>query len=461
VDVTKGTAVDDNAFEAEIARIVDNSFNIHPEGERFVFRDEENYQTRLKASARNDKLFQDGADRQKLAQEIRYVIGGGTDVPRRFHVIVLPRDWRNDPWSELEESMNPSRWDERFALVILPENPVRLKKELGKWLKEHVAQRRNTVRFLVPREGSGNVYEDRELIVLARAVHLAEQWKENSSEYRKWQNKYERDLRNAIKVRFDRFAIIQTWNYAEPARCEFHVLPHKEEGEKIPEAIDSYIREHLFIPEDFKHLVLAAAEKNDTVRKLMQDLQEPRPNEEECIPWIGETAVKEKLVRLCARGSIAINLRGMRYLQCEEGEEEETAWRRMRGNLGTGKHLEETHILLPEAVPTTGGVAPGSEAKVDGKEVVEEGSETNGEEETTSGGDIFGGTKAARLSLSSSATSALNLLGQMEKWGITPGTGIEELTLGVDKLTGAQLDRLLRSLPDGVRYALDLKKEES
>src|SRR6185295_18858020 len=70
-----------------------------------------------------------------------------------------------------------------------------------------------------------------------------------------------------------------------------------------------------------------------------------------------ETLMKEKIIRLCARGQLAINLRGVEYLQASPGEDEESAWKRMRGRLGTGKHLEETYLLLPQAVPQAHGVA--------------------------------------------------------------------------------------------------------
>jgi hypothetical protein len=89
----------------------------------------------------------------------------------------------------------------------------------------------------------------------------------------------------------------------------------------------------------------------------MRELREPRPGRQDCIPWLGEILVKERIIRLCARGKIAINLRGMEYLQRKDGESDDEAWRRMRGKLGTGKHLDETYILLPQAVPATGGVA--------------------------------------------------------------------------------------------------------
>src|SRR5207248_1981355 len=61
VDITRDKTIDDNAFHVELATIADNSFNIHNDGNRLVFREEENPQAKLMAFARNDKLFTDGS----------------------------------------------------------------------------------------------------------------------------------------------------------------------------------------------------------------------------------------------------------------------------------------------------------------------------------------------------------------------------------------------------------------
>ena len=82
----------------------------------------------------------------------------------------------------------------------------------------------------------------------------------------------------------------------------------------------------------------------------------------------------------------------------------------------------------------------------------------SGTPEQPSYGDIFGGGDAF-TSLSAPATSSLNLLGKIEQWGIGTGTQLHGLTLRVDQLTGAQLQELIRKLPDGMTYALDLEKE--
>ena len=48
----------------------------------------------------------------------------------------------------------------------------------------------------------------------------------------------------------------------------------------------------------------------------------------------------------------------------------------------------------------------------------------------------------------------------MESWGIGAGTQIREVSLQVSALTGAQLEALIRTLPDGIEYELRLKREE-
>jgi len=97
VDITREKPLDENAFRVELATIVENSFNIHQDGQRLVFREEENPQAKLMACARNDKLFSDGSDLAQLAKEIRYVVGGSEEVAKTFRVIALPRGLDDRP----------------------------------------------------------------------------------------------------------------------------------------------------------------------------------------------------------------------------------------------------------------------------------------------------------------------------------------------------------------------------
>ena len=117
-DITRDKRVDDNSFQVELATIVENSFNIHQEGNKLIFREEENPRAKLMAYARNDKVFTDGRDERQLARQIRYVISGSDDVNRAFRIIALPKSWRNDPWSALDEMDHPDKWDDRLPIVV-------------------------------------------------------------------------------------------------------------------------------------------------------------------------------------------------------------------------------------------------------------------------------------------------------------------------------------------------------
>ena len=123
MDITRSKPVDGNAFQVELATIVENSFNIHQDGPRLVFREEENPRAKLMACARNDKLFTDGSDQVQLAKQVRYVIGGSDEVAKTFRVIALPKSWQNDPWTSLDETEQPERWDDRLPILVLPEEP--------------------------------------------------------------------------------------------------------------------------------------------------------------------------------------------------------------------------------------------------------------------------------------------------------------------------------------------------
>src|SRR5207249_4839203 len=78
--------------------------------------------------------------------------------------------------------------------------------------------------------------------------------------------------------------------------------------------------------------------------------------------------------------------------------------------------------------------------------------------------DLFGGTGSTGVVTPHSAapTSALNLYGQVvDQWGIKAATPVSNITLKIPKMTGAQLQQLLKNLPDGVTYGIELEKESN
>ena len=483
VDITRTKAIDDNAFQVELATIVENSFNIHQDGPRLVFKEQENPRAKLMACARNDKLFTDGADQAQLAKQVRYVIGGTDEIARTFRVIALPKAWQTNPWDSLDETEHPDRWDDRLPVLVLPEEPDHMNQRLGHWIKNHLQKRRNTIRFLLPRSGTANAFLDRDLLLLARAEMKALEWSAQHPEYKKLHTEFQAALRDNLKKRFDRFAVLHLWNFTDPGQCVFNLESLNKQGAQIPEAIEDALINDLFVPEDFEDFVLQAATTNSAVGKLLRELQEPRPAGLHCIPWLGETAMKERILRLCARSKIAINVRGLEYLQTQPGEDEEAAWRRLRPKLSyTGRQLEEVFLMEPSAVPATGGTKPlvplpttdggkGGGLWADDTHPPPPhtvGGTTAGGGSPPPGGGIFGaGTNTAntaekpRTPFSNPATSPLNLIGKIEGWGIGPATPVAEVSIKVSAATGAQLKELLKKLPEGMAYELRLEKEEN
>jgi len=460
-DITRIQAIDDNTFAAEMALIRENSFNIHPIGNRLVFKEEENAEGKLLAHAKNDRLFENNQDIEQLAAETRYVIGGTEEVSRQFRVVALRKKWQSDPWSELPENERPDRWDGRLTLIVLPEYPENVDATLGAWLKQHLSQRRNTLRFLLPKKSAGNMYFDRDLIIYARAVHLANQWKDTDPAYRPLHTTYQNShLRQGLKDIFDTFALLDIWNFSQPTECRFLVEKHNATGDKIPKAIDAKIENELFIAEDFEDAALAHATSASSLAKFIGELQEPSINGKHCIPWLGEVKVKEKVLRLCADGKLAINLRGLELLQAQPGETADAAWMRIRGKLGSGKELEQTIISTPGATATSGGAVPLFPVSpitpvVTPPLVPPDAPPPNPFEPpspTPQPGPTF-------KPFGSPPKTPVNLLGEVEKWDITAATNVTNVNINVSQMTGAQLIEILKKLPDGVTYSLNLEKE--
>jgi energy-coupling factor transporter ATP-binding protein EcfA2 len=467
VDATRSRKIDDNLFQSELDTIIENSFNIHEEGSRLVFRIEENPQAKLMSTARNDRQFGDGSDLAQLAKETRYVLAGTGDVPKEFRIIVLASDWISNPWDGLNEEDLPANWDERLPILVLPEEPDRANERLGRFLKDRLDSRRNSVHFLIP-STTLNMYLDRDLVILARAILKADEWGKHSPEYKPLYKKYQGELREILKSRFNRVAILDRWNFTDPARCSFHIEVLNKTGAEIPDRIKGICSMDLWVQEDFNDLVLTSARNNDSMGKLLRELKEPRPAGDACIPWLGETEMKEHILRLCARGKIAINVRGNNLLQANPGESDDNAWRRMRASLGyTGRQLDEVFLLMPSANPTTGGSGLEPPQSMIGPDMDEEtaappgGLWVNMNSQNGSAPPLpQSQASKARITRIKERTSALNHIGQLELWRIGPATPVQDVTLHLSSATGAQLKDILKKFPDGLTFDLSLEQEE-
>jgi len=321
-------------------------------------------------------------------------------------------------------------------VIVMPKASLD-NKELGEWLKTHVAKARNTVRFLLPRVGTGDIFYDKSLLVLARAVYLAADWKNSEREYAQLHLKYQKELREQLQSRFDRFAVLVVWNFADPAQCEFEISQHGAEGLKVLEKLDEKIRSELFIPEEFDAMLLDAAANSRSVADLIEQIKEPAPKGAESIPWLGETAVKERIGRACAEGKIAINAKGSLY-EKKPSETTEDAWLRVRGKLGSGKDLEDTTLHLPGGSIGSGGsvpVQPVPGVSEDSTNSISEPAAGSVNVGAVSGttptpGSLFGSSGGGFVAHHSAQnTSTLSLLGKLEQWGINKGSKLKDVKL--------------------------------
>jgi hypothetical protein len=488
LDITRDRPVDDNAFTAELANIVDNSFNIHPVGthdKRFCFRLPENPESKLKAWARNDRAFDPQSapvpgllavrrDQEYLKLVLNHLLKtpDGTSEPPSQPVVLDP-NWEKAPWANLPQSDQPAGWTERGkpVLIVLPVAPKSLSDVLGPWLAEHVAQNRNMVRFLLPRVDLPNFYSDRNLLITARCALLASEWKENDPQYAKLHSKFEGALKGELKTRFDRYALLKTWDFQTPNNCTFDEEVHGATGADIPAAVERHVTENHFAPEDFEAFVVQAAARNDTMRQLLAILREPPLPGQTAIPYLGDLYIYEQVLGIVAKDKIALNAGG-RWWHKEPSEAPKDALIRLKQRasfsgqsmfavqLGETSQVGGGGVAAAPPSPPTSSPAPSipSPTPPSGFATVPNPS--------TPSPAIGGGTvplsptgnappqPVIRRSLG--AKTGVNLLGELEKWALPDAQRVTQVVLTLSGVSVKELRDLCVKLPPKLQAELQL-----
>lgn len=349
LDITRDSQQDDNAFQIELNRLIDNSRNIHgeesPEG-RLRFEIQENPRSLVRAVARNDRLWQEGAvpspgaenvfpckDLEHIQNTLRYILVPEGRSPGS-RVIVLGSHWESDPWPELDENDKPSRW-ERPALVVMPSpmpvSGVGQVTGLGEWMKSHFPSRFNMARFLLLAADQKSIYQDPELRFLARCAYLTGVAWTGDPKYRALKGDFDRPLREKLKERYDRFAVLKTWDFPNPANCRFEVERVGAQGGDIPAKIEEKLVKELFDPTEFQKLIVSYAANSDIVGKALDDIVEaPAPGRSAMI-YLGETPTYEEILKVAAKGKIELNVNGTWVARQADHADEEAALRHVRG----------------------------------------------------------------------------------------------------------------------------------
>jgi hypothetical protein len=488
LDITGRAKIDDNAFTAELETIRSHGFNIHqvgPNQERLCFKLPENLESKLKAWAKNDNAFDPQSatapgllpvrrDQEYLKQVLNYLLKTpeGTSEPPSQPVVLDP-NWEKAPWANLPQIDQPSGWTERGkpVLIVLPVAPKSINDVLGPWLAEYVPQNRNMIRFLLPTADSLNFYDDRNLLITARCALLASEWKENDSQYEKLHRKYEGALKAELKTRFDRYALLATWDYQTPKNCTFHEESHGATGADIPAAVEKHVAANYFAPEDFDPFIVKASSRNETMRQVLALLREPPLPGQTAIPYIGDLNTYDQVLRTVAKDKVAINIGG-RWFHREPGESVEDATRRLHQKawcsgqamfavqLGDPSQVGGGGVVVvtpPVVAPTSGMgqtvVAPPPTSATGG---FVSPTPTGVDPPGPGPGSIVVTAAPPVIRRSLGPKTGVNLLGDLEKWALPDGQKVSQASLTFNGVSIKELRDVCMKLPPKLQAELQL-----
>lgn len=492
LDITRDAVVDDNAFLDELLKVKDHSINIHGSDNlqgRIWFGREENAKTKVRATARNDRLWAlsgtpgattsyPGKDLEHIRKTLRHIL-----VPETRQsvskVIVLGPNWENDPWTEVDETDRPATWNQPVLLVLptpLDDPSTPIDKMLGAWLASKVQARRNTVRFLLPAAGSKDLFQDADLRFIARCSYLTSQAWKDDPHYRGLKDEFDRPLRDALRTRYDRFAVLTRWNYRQPDQCRFDVdriNPEilREKG-TIPLAVDEQIKRDLFDTTEFQKLVIESARNSDEVSKLIDGLKEPPPSaEKDAIPFLGDTPVCEEILKVAAKGKIVLNVSGSWVGRLPEHADEDEALRYIRPKAFRGtQEMRQVQLALPAAAgsgavsgptpPPTTTVPPGGlfppPTPPGSTQPPPQGPGPGPMPPGSGPPPVTPPPPAVQVRSTDGATTVVNLIGSFEQWGVPAEASLDSTRIEFEGLSVQQAKAILQRLPSNVRAKLEI-----
>ena len=494
LDITRDLPRDDNEFNNELSLLIDNISNIHGEGDfdgRLRLEQGENAKTKVRTTARNSKLW-DASSSARLGYQTAYP---GKDIEhiQKFlrhmfvpetmelstRVIVLGPNWDQDPWSEVEEIDHPENWD-RPVLIVLPFPPDNSMENalLGDWLVKHVYVKRNVARFLLPKLASKNVFEDDELKLIARCHYLTSIEWIRDPKYSALKGGFEKQLRDLLNMRYDRFAILRTWDYQHPDLCRFDIERVEARGKDLPSAVEKKIHEDLFDPAEFEKRVLECAKESKHMDELLKDIIEPPPpNTGNAIPYLGESVIYEEVLKIAAHGKIFVNVSGTWIGRLPDHADKEQALKDIqRKAFRIGREMYKVQLGLPSAVggttvtgprPTIPPVSAIQPARPTEPDTTISGNNSNDKTVALETADDSGTIqtiipKPGRLitKRTDEPVIGINLLGKLEQWCVSSGTTLDVARIEFKNLTVLQLKQILQHLPVSIRASLEITQSE-
>ena len=227
----------------------------------------------------------------------------------------------------------------------------------------------------------------------------------------------------------------------------------------MAKAVEESVRANFFAPEDFEVFIIAAAQRGETMKQVLSQLREPPAKpDQDAIPYMGDQAMYEQTIRVTAKDRIAINV-GNTWYRADPGETEDQGYARLkRACFRTGRELEEVLLGLPSQVGSGGVAVPPIKPPTEPNVLFPPGTPpTMPPVIPTGGGTVpppmppvlpvapIASVPIIRQSIG--AKTGINLLGDIERWGLPDQERLTIATLTLRGLTVKELRELCTKLP--------------
>ena len=467
--------IDDNEFRLQLGLLVENSVNIHNDlnNQLYWFEQSKNTKTEVRVAAKNDNLWAANADPNNRlnhpGKDVEWLIktlrkcfvSEATQAPS--DVIILGPHWRNDPWIDVEEHQQPAKWQKLVSLVVPGafNGNAQINAEMGKWLKERVSKRRNSVRFLI-QDGDKDIFADHEMLFAARCSYLCsnEAWG-SSPEYRALRSEFDKPLMETLRSRFNRFAVLRKWDYQNPSQCEFDIEHLEYLGVDAPGNVEDAIEKNVFDLTEFRQRITNAAKEGFKIGEVFED-QLLEPGLGDVLAFLGEQKTLSHIQEMAAQGMIAMNVDGSWYRK-EAGQTTEVARTYIRSKTSR-VGCELARILLGTVDAAGGGgvvTTPTPVTPVTPTPVTPVTPVTPTGTTTVPGGDTLPPAPPlppvpTTQTRHAAPTNGVTLTGNFEAWGLKPNQILKSVTLNIDGISVQALKSFLLRLPSANKASLDV-----
>ncbi len=294
----------------------------------------------------------------------------------------------------------------------------------------------------------------------ARALYFADSWKDQEPEYQRLKEHYQAELEKELAGAFSRVLIISQWDHQNPQNIQFDEIPISGRPGQAFADVDQAITESLFSIDDFKALIAEAVKSHNLERQKLSNLrkiiEEPRPFPTAVLPWTSPTHLFEVVLHGVIQGQYAIQTNSG-IIQLSQSNTPDTIRREVQRP--QWNRWDSLHVV-PMSGPTGSAGIPAPEIPGGNRS---SGGTASGPSQPGQAGGGDGSPIPKIIRDLGFGQSPLQVLDQIERWGIAKGSRLHDVSVVFTSLTGEQLKKVIQivdgAVPDS-EINLKLVQEE-